>query len=248
MTYRSLAADTLSYSAGGGDQGELYYARPTAPGKYPGVVLIHHMPGWDDWSMEATRVLAHNGFAAACPHLYFRFGNGSPDDLAAKARAEGGVHDDIVMSDVAATIEFLKNKPEHNGKIGVIGFCSGGRHTYIAACKVKGIDAAVDCWGGNMVPGDPSRITATKPFLGIEFTADLSCPLLGLFGNDDPNPTPADVDVIEAALQEHNKDYDFHRYDDAAHAFFNSHRTAYRPEQALDGWDKVYAFFNKHLA
>ena len=89
MSYPAITAETLPYDAHNGDKGEAYYARPSAPGKHPGVVLIHHLPGWDEWSTEATRKLAHHGFATICPHLYFREGPGSPDDIGARVRAAG---------------------------------------------------------------------------------------------------------------------------------------------------------------
>jgi carboxymethylenebutenolidase len=86
MSYPGLIAETVKYKMRNGDDGEAYYARPTAPGKVPGVVLIHHMPGWDEWIMEATRKLAHHGFATVSPHLYFREGPGNPDDVGARVR------------------------------------------------------------------------------------------------------------------------------------------------------------------
>ena len=91
MSYPGLVADTIKFRGLNGDTGDAYYARPTAPGKVPGVVLIHHLPGWDEWIMEATRKLAHHGFATISHHLYFREGPGSPDDVGARVRAAGGV-------------------------------------------------------------------------------------------------------------------------------------------------------------
>ena len=150
MTYESMLAETIAFRGHRGDLGEAYYARPLG-GPWPGVVLIHHMPGWDEWIKEATRKLAHHGFATIAPHLYFREGPGSPDDVGARVRAAGGVADEQVLGDVAGGTEFLRAQPYVNGKVGVIGFCSGGRHTYLAACSLDGIDAAVDCWGGNVI-------------------------------------------------------------------------------------------------
>lgn len=248
MAYRGTIAETLRFKGHNGDEGDAYYARPTAPGKYPGVVLIHHMPGWDEWITEAVRKLALHGFATIAPHLYFREGAGSPDDLAARARDKGGVSDEQVVGDAAGAAAFLRARPEANGKVGVIGFCSGGRHSYLVACKLPGIiDACVDCWGGNVVVDDPKLITPLRPVPPIEMTKELACPVLGLFGNEDQNPKPEHVDRLEAALKNAGKAYEFHRYDGCGHAFFNASRVAYRPEQAADGWAKVMAFFNKHL-
>src|SRR3977135_4563490 len=89
MTYESMLAETVAIRGHRGDAGEAYYARPLGGGPWPGVVLIHHMPGWDWWIKEATRTLAHHGFATISPHLYFREGPGSPDDVGARVRAAG---------------------------------------------------------------------------------------------------------------------------------------------------------------
>src|SRR5712675_121190 len=86
MSYPSLLAETVSFRGHNGDQGEAYLARPTRPGKFPGVVVIHHMPGWDEWITEVVRKFAHHGFAAVSPHLYFRDGPGNPDDIGARVR------------------------------------------------------------------------------------------------------------------------------------------------------------------
>src|SRR5579871_1088786 len=176
--YQGLQAETVTFRGHNGDQGEAYYARPTRGGKFPGIVVIHHLPGWDEWTTEVVRKFAHHGYAAISPHLYFREGSDSPDDIGARVRAAGGVADAQVMGDVAGAIGYLRSQPHANGKIGVIGFCSGGRHTYLAACTLSGIDAAVDCWGGNVVVDDPKLLDARRSFAPIDFTEKLACPLL----------------------------------------------------------------------
>ena len=211
----------------------------------PGVVVIHHMPGWDEWTTEVACKIAYHGYAAIAPHLFFRYGPGSPDDVAARARPAGGASDEQVKGDVAAAIAYLRAQPNSNGKVGVIGFCSGGRHTYLVACTVPGIDAAVDCWGGRVVMHDASDLTPQRPTEVLKLTESLSCPLLGIFGNDDKNPNRADVDRTEAELKRFGKTYEFHRYDGAGHSFFTIDRPSYRPEQAVDAWQKVFAFFEK---
>jgi carboxymethylenebutenolidase len=247
MSYPGLIAETVSFQGHNGDKGEAYYARPTAPGKTPGVVLIHHLPGWDEWICEATRKLAHHGFATIAPHLYFREGPGSPDDLGARVRAAGGVADEQVVGDSKAAAAWLRARPEANGKVGVIGFCSGGRHAFLVCCRTTEFDAMVDCWGGNVVVDDPKALNAKRPVAPIDLADKINCPILGLFGNDDANPTADQVNRTEAVLKKLGKDYTFHRYDGAGHAFFNAARISYRPEQAADGWAKVFAFFHKHL-
>jgi carboxymethylenebutenolidase len=248
MTYEGMLAETVAFRGHNDDVGEAYHARPLGAGPWPGVVLIHHMPGWDWWIKEATRTLAYRGFATISPHLYFREGPGSPDDVGARVRAAGGVADAQVVGDVAGAMAFLRAQPYANGKVGVIGFCSGGRHAYLAACTLSGIDATVDCWGGNVIVDDPKQLNAKRPVAPIDLTEKMTSPLLGLFGNDDENPNRDQVNRTEAVLAKLGKRYEFHRFDGAGHAFFNAARVAYRPEQALDGWAKVFAFFHRHLA
>jgi carboxymethylenebutenolidase len=247
MSYRGIQGEVVGFTAHNGDKGEGYFARPTEGGKFGSVVLIHHMPGWDEYCVEATRKLAHHGFLAFDPNLYFRAGSGSPDDQAAAARSAGGLPDAQVVGDVKGSMEFLRKQQQSNGKVGVIGFCSGGRHTYLAACLLPNVDAAVDCWGGNVVVDDPKNFDANRPVAPIDYTERLTCPLLGIFGNDDKNPSPAHVNKLEEKLKQYGKNYEFHRYDGAGHGFFAWSRPNYRPEQAMDAWDKVLAFFHKHL-
>jgi carboxymethylenebutenolidase len=108
------------------------------------------------------------------------------------------------------------------------------------------VDAAVDCWGGNVIP-TPDRITPAQPVGVFDMLPDLGCPVLGLFGNDDQNPDPVQVNAIDARLTELNKAHEFHRYDGAGHAFFAWSGKSHRPEQAADAWEKVWAHYEKHL-
>jgi carboxymethylenebutenolidase len=248
MGYAGLQAETVTFRGHNGDTTEGYYARPLRPGPLPGVVVIHHMPGWDEWTTEVVRKFAHHGYTAVAPNLFVRFGPGSPDDVTARARPAGGASDAEVMGDVAGAMAYLRAQPEASGKIGVIGFCSGGRHTYLAACTVPGIDAAVDCWGGRVIVHDPAELTPKRPVAPITLTETLSCPLLGIFGNDDKNPSRQDVDRTEETLKRLGKAYEFHRYDGAGHGFFATDRPgSYCAEPAVDGWRRVFAFFEKYL-
>src|SRR3990172_303857 len=118
----------------------------------------------------------------------------------------------------------------------------------LAACRREGVDAAVDCWGGGVIVDDPSQLNEFRPVAPIDLTERMTAPLLGLFGNDDRAPTPEQVDRTEEVLKRLGKTYEFHRYDGAGHAFFCWDRAAaYRAEQAVDGWNKVFAFYEKYL-
>src|SRR6185503_6648348 len=208
---------------------------------------IHHMPGWDEIYREFTRRFAQHGYNAIFPDLYCRAGHGKPDEVTAKVRADGGVADAQVAADLEAAMKWLKALPTSNGKVGLIGTCSGGRHAVMTASTVKGFDAIVDLWGGGVVMGQ-ADLTPKRPKAPIDMTADLSGPVLGIFGNDDKSPSPEQVDQHEAALKRAGKDYEFHRYDGAGHGFWYYDRPAYRAEQAVDSWAKTFAFFAKHLA
>ena len=111
----------------------------------------------------------------------------------------------------------------------------------------KSRDACADLWGGRVVMGK-EELNAKTPVAPVEMTKDLCCPLLGIFGNDDRAPSPEQVNQHEAELKKHGKVHEFYRYDGAGHGIFYWHRPLYRPEQAMDGWSKVFAFFGKHLA
>lgn len=247
MAYESMICESVSVRGHNGDMISAYTARPMGPGPHPGVVLIHHLPGWGEFYREMTRKFAHHGYAAISHNLYHRIGEGKAEDVAAKARAEGGVADDQVIGDTEGAVQWLKVQPYVNGKIGVIGSCSGGRQAFLYACNTKSIDAVVELWGGRVVQAADDR-PAKQPVPPIDMTANLSCPILGLFGNEDAAPSPEQVDMHEAELKKHNKNYEFHRYDGAGHGFFYTHRPMYRVEQAMDGWEKIFAFFGKHLA
>jgi len=247
MAYRGMIVETVSISGHNGDKISAYVARPQGAGKSPGIVLIHHNPGWDEWYCETTRKFAHHGYAAVCHNLFQRAGEGRSDDVAAKVRAEGGIPDAQAIGDSEGAVKWLRAQPWVNGKVGVIGSCSGGRLAFLYACHTKSIDAVVELWGGRVVM-KKEEITPKMPVAPIEFTKNLSCPLLGLFGNEDRAPTPEQVNQHEEELKKHGKNYEFHRYDGAGHGFFYYDRPMYRVEQALDGWKKVFAFFEKHLA
>lgn len=247
-TNNGIRTEVITYPAGNGDEIHAYVARPAAgEGPRPGIVVVPHMPGWDEYMREFSDRLARHGYTVILPNIFERFGHGTPDDIAAKARAEGGVPDDTVVADCAAAREWLIAQPDSNGKVGIIGPCSGGRHALLVASKVPDFNAVIDLWGGGVI-AKAEELTPTRPVSVVELTANLNAPLLGLFGNDDQYPTPELVNQHEAELQRHGKSYEFHRYDGASHGFFYHHTPMHRPEAAMDGWEKVFAFFGQHLS
>tara|TARA_Y100001970_G_scaffold1130_1_gene1322 strand:- start:6420 stop:7184 length:765 start_codon:yes stop_codon:yes gene_type:complete len=244
--YEGLIAETVSMKSSNGDKINAYLAKPLTEGNYPIIVLIHHLPGWDELYKEFTRKFAHHGYIAICPDLYHREGNGSPDDVAAEVRSNGGVSDQQVIEDIVGASDYAKKLSNSNGKVGLFGTCSGGRHGFLIGCSTDNFDAIVECWGGNVVMDD-SSITEKQPISPHSLTASLSAPLLGLFGNEDVSPTPEEVNEHENLLKENKKDYIFHRYDGAGHGFMYYQTPLYRQQQSLDAWEKVFDFFQDKL-
>jgi carboxymethylenebutenolidase len=242
----ALLAETIMITGNNGDEIEAYSARALDEAPRGGVVVIHHMPGYDAQTKEIARNFAAHGYNAVVPNLYWREAPGaSPDDAAATARANGGVPDDRLVGDVAGAMAYLKGLGNSNGKVGVIGYCSGGRQSFLAAVSLD-LDAAVDCYGafvvGEIPEGMPLKVGPI-----VDKTPSLSCPLLGLFGEEDSYPSPAQVAELEEALKANGKTYEFHSYPNAGHAFFSVNRPAYRVEAANDGWEKIFAFYGKYL-
>ncbi|MBI4193674.1 MAG: dienelactone hydrolase family protein [Betaproteobacteria bacterium] len=246
MSYESLFAETTCLRGHQGDRIDAYLARPFGAGPYPGVVVIHHMPGWDDAHKEIGRRFAHHGYVAIVPNLHFREGKATPEENSASIRAAGGMPDDRTMGDVQGAIDYLRALPYLTGRVGVIGFCSGGRQAYLAACTLRGIDAVIACYGGGVV-AKPEELSPRQPVAPIDLTKDLQCPLLGLFGIEDTRPSPADAARTEEALKKFGKTYEFHTYENAGHAFFAVDRPQYRVHAAVDGWKRVFAWFGKYL-
>ena len=233
----AIRAKAITITGHGDDEIEAYLATPLADGSRGAIVWIHHMPGYDRETKEFTRRLAVNGYHVVAPNLYSRDAPGASPD--------GGVPDERLVGDVAGVVAYLGSLPGANGKCGVIGHCSGGRHAYLAACSLP-FDAAVDCYGGYVV-ADPREglPKAMKPILHL--APNLGCPLLGLFGAEDKFPTPTAMATLDAELTKLNQPHEFHSYDGAGHAFFSVDRPAYRPEAAVDGWRRIDEFFATHL-
>ena len=244
--YEGVLAETVRFPGANGDWINAYFARPLGAGPFPAMVLAHHMPGWDEWYREVTYKFANHGYATITPNLYFRAGHGTPEDVAAKVRADGGIPDEQAVGDLAGAMQYVRSLPYVNGKVGIFGTCSGGRHAFLAACRVPGFDAVVDCWGGGVVMSRED-LSSKRPVAPIDYTKDLPCPILGLFGEEDSNPSPEQVAQHDAELKKHGKQSEFHMYPGAGHGFFYYHRPNYRQAQAVDGWQKIFAFLEKNL-
>jgi len=217
----------------------LYVSVPSGTGSFPAVVVIQHQGGVDDFMEEMTQRVASAGYAAVAPDLYHRDGPDCKDDGPTR-RAR--LLDVNVIKDVNATVDFLRGHRSVDAqRLGIIGFCMGGRVSYLMAAANPHLKAAVAYYGGNiMVPWGEGP----APF---ERTAEMHCPVLGLFGEEDANPSPADMRKLDAELTRLGKLHEFHSYPGAGHAFMNRRGERYRADADSDSWPKTLAFFAKHL-
>jgi carboxymethylenebutenolidase len=240
------STETVLFTGAGGDQIEACLATAAGTDDVGGVVVLHHMPGYDSSTKEITRRFAALGYNAICPNLHFREAPGAgPDDAAAAVRAAGGVPDDRLVGDVSGAAAHLRSLPNANGRIAVIGYCSGGRQAFLAACSLP-LEAAVDCYGGFVVEEPPEGFPLqVRPL--TQLAPRLSCPLLGLFGADDSHPAPEHVAELDRVLTEAGKEHEFHTFENAGHGFFSTDRPSYAAAAAEQGWALIEAFFLSHL-
>ncbi|MGC1419871.1 MAG: dienelactone hydrolase family protein [Acidimicrobiales bacterium] len=246
MTHNSIA-ETITLTAHGGDEIEAYLAQPTDVDKVGSIVVIHHMPGYDEDTKEICRTFAARGFNALMPNLYSREAPGAdPDDAAATVRANGGVPDERLVGDVEAAMKRLTSLPNSNGKVASIGYCSGGRQSFLSGCRLP-LDAVIDCYGAFVTLDAPAEMPFKfKAVVGE--AASLSAPVLGLFGTEDQNPTPEQVAVLADALTAAGKAHEFHTYEGAGHAFFWVSRPSYRPETAKEAWGVIFDFLGRTIS
>jgi predicted acyl esterase len=132
-------------------------------------------PGWSEFYIETARRFAHHGYLAICANLYERQGGGSggnPDDVAAKVRAEVGIADPQMVGDTEAAVKWMREQPNHNGKVGLFGSCSGGRNAFIYACQRNDVEACAELWGGRVVMGK-EELNPKTPVAPIDMTKHL---------------------------------------------------------------------------
>ena len=216
-----------------------YVSEPGGRGPHAGVIVIQHAGGVDDFVRRMTDRLAEAGFVALAPDLYHREDPNASDDPMTRM---GRLRDVSIVKDVNATVEYAAGLPEMaEDRLGITGFCMGGRVAYLMAASNPALKASVVFWGGNiMVPWGPGP----APF---DLSAQIECPVMGLFGEDDPNPNPADVAKIDAELTRLGKTHEFHSYAGAGHAFMNEGRPSYREEASVDAWGRCLQWFERYL-
>jgi carboxymethylenebutenolidase len=225
---------------------EGYLTQPEGEGSRPAVVVIQEIWGVNSHIQAVTDKLPAGGYVGLAPAMFHRQGRmtmGLHEEMDTAVANMFKCNDAEIVADVQAAVDYLKAQPfVQADRIGIVGFCFGGRVSYLAACNVSDLKASVVYYGGMLM--DPLGTDGPSPF---DQTANVGAPMLGLFGEDDSSPTPADVAAIEAELQKHNKTYEFHVYPGCGHGFNCDARDSYRPEAAADAWSKAIAWFDRHL-
>ncbi len=215
-----------------------YVSAPDNAQRVPAIVVVQGQTGVDDF-VEFSDMVARQGCVAAALDLYHRDPPDCKDDAPTRRMR---LRDPTVIQDINATISFLKSHHSVDpGRIGIVGFCMGGRIVYLMSAVSADIKAGVMYYGG-----DPFSAWGDGP-APFALTKDIHCPIMGHFGEDDKNPSPADLRKLDAELARHDKPHEFHSYPNAAHAFANFGSGNYREHAANASWPRTFGFFSKHL-
>lgn len=220
----------------GGSPMRIYLAVPDRPGRHPGVIVAQHAGGVDAPIQDTVHRLYREGYVVAAPELFHR----QPPGMEPLKRTAALV-DSEVIADLNATVAHLKGLRMSVDPIGIVGYCMGGRVSYLAATSIPELRAAVVFYGGNVMR---AQGPGPSPF---ERSAGIQCPILGCFGVEDTNPSPADVKKIDEELTRLGKWHEFHMYRDAGHAFHNFAGERYRERAARASWGEMLAFFTREL-
>jgi len=223
----------------GGKPMRVYIGVPDGAPRRTGILVAQHGPGVDGFIQDVVNRLFRQGYVAAAPELFHR----QPAQLPEGTTRISLLKDDEIIADMNATLAHLKNlKDPAVGPIGITGFCMGGRVSYLMAAANPEIKACTVFYGGNILKQWGSL---PSPF---QRTQDIGCPVIGFFGNNDTNPSPDDVNKIDAELTRLGKPHEFHRYNGAEHAFQNFlDATRYRERASRGSWSEMLAFFSQHL-
>ena len=230
---------TVTIPVGDGDMA-LHTARPSGEGPFPAIVVITHAGGIDTFVQTMVSRLVEAGYFVAAPDLYHRLD-----------QRQGGIMDKLkqlrdpgLELDVNATVDYLRGHSQVDAaRLGIIGFCMGGRVAYLMAARNPHFRAVVAYYGGNiMIPwGD-----GPSPF---SLSSKLHCPLLFHFGDDDTNPSPDDRKKLDEELTRLVKQHEFFNYEGAGHAFMNfDNPERYRKDAAQISWPRTLDFFARQLA
>jgi carboxymethylenebutenolidase len=225
-----------------------YQARPAAAGTYPAIVVVQEAFGLNDHIKDVAARLAREGYATLAPDLYYREGSAvvGYDNLPEAIRLMTSLWDDKVVKDMAAAIAYLQQQPfARADKVGVTGFCMGGRITFLTACLNSAVKAAVPFYGGGI--GSVMQPGERTPKAPLEHADKLAAPMLLFFGGNDSFIPNDEVEKIKQRLAALKKNAETVVYPGAPHGFFCNERDSYRADAAKDAWERLLKFFGQHL-
>ena len=222
----------------GGSTMDVYVDAPAGAGPHPGVVVTHHRGALDAFTRKFVEDLAAAGYVAAAPAFYHRRPDGEDS-----AESMAVLDDAEMIADMRAVVDYLKGRADVRADaLAIVGHCMGGRASFMGASSIADFRACAIFYGGNIFKpwgqGNPAPITRA---------ANIPCPVIGFFGNEDENPSPEEVARISAELDRHGIVHTFHDYDGAGHAFQNFLGQAYREAQCVDAQAKLLDFFRAEL-
>ena len=218
----------------------IYLGAPPGAGPFPALLVMQHQGGVDEFLQQATERLARAGYLAAAPDLYHRDGPDCTDDIATR---RSRLSDRRIINDMAATIAFLQRQGNADvNRLGIIGFCMGGRLAYLGAAANPAFKAAVAYY-----PGNTFRAWGRDLPSPFERTRDIHCPVQGHFGADDGNPSPQDMTKLDEELKKLGKPHEFYSYENAGHAFLDNTKESYRRHADEASWPRTLEFLARHL-
>ena len=218
----------------------LHVSVPDGAGPFPAMVVIQHQGGVDEFIQQMTQRLARDGYFAVAPDLYHRDGPNCTDDIVTR---RSRLSDRRIANDIASTVGFLQRHTAVDGaRLGIIGFCMGGRVAYLMAAANPALKATVAYYPGNTFRAWGRDIPS--PF---ERSAEIHCPIQGHFGANDANPSPEDMAKLDAELAKFNKPHEFYSYPDSGHAFMDNTKESYRRRADEASWPRTLEFLGRYL-
>ena len=247
----AIQTDTTGLKAGmadvavtGGNM-PVYFARPANVQNPPVILVAMEIFGLHEWVKDITRRVAHLGAFAIAPNYYFRAETGGVDltkitDLPKLFPIVNAKTDTELFADLDATVAWAKSQGGDTNRLGIMGFCRGGRTVWHYSTHNPNLKAGVAFYGTLIDKSDAA------PKSSVELAPEMKEPVLGLYGEADTGITPDQVKQMEAALKAAGKTAEFHEYPDAPHGFVADYRPSYRKEAAEDAWAKMTAWFKKY--
>jgi carboxymethylenebutenolidase len=233
--------------ASGQEKMGCYLAHPKAPGRYPAVVVTMEVVGLTDDIRHTSNQFAEQGFVAIAPNLYFRIPGPQTlpyGHLPEALKLAATLTDEGIVRDMSAAIDAVRVHPQSNGKVGVVGFCMGGRIAFLTACRNTTLDGAISFYGGGILrPAQPGAAPA------IEYLGSLRAPMIAFFAGQDPHIPLSDGETIGAQAKQLGKQVEVRVYPEAGHGFMceNPGRGSYHEASAKDAWPRMLDFFRQHL-